>query len=120
MRRSEDGFTLAEAIVALLILSLAMTALLTAFSTSFRHSQGATRHALAVATAQALLAAAGVEKPLVAGSGEGVSAEGLAWRIEVAPREVPPILEATPRVSAYWVTVTVGAVRLTTLRIAAP
>jgi prepilin-type N-terminal cleavage/methylation domain-containing protein len=120
MTRGEDGFTLAEALVSLLILSLALTALLAAFSTTFRHAQGGARHLSAVETARSLLAGAGIAKPLSEGLEEGVSAEGLPWRIEVARRKVPHILEATPKVSAFWVTVTVGPVRLTTLRLETP
>ena len=128
--RRDDGFTLVEAIVALLILSLALTALFSAFSSSIERTRHAARHVLAVETARSLLQGAGIGTALAAGVKEGQSAEGLFWRLEAVRREGADVLEAEPALAGFWVTVTVGSdsarsgaagtVTLSTLRLVTP
>jgi prepilin-type N-terminal cleavage/methylation domain-containing protein len=124
MSQDDRGFTLMEALVGLLILTLGLTALFAAFSGSVEAVRRSERRELAVETARSLIAGIGVVSPLVAGIRNGRSAEGLSWQVEIKPRQVSEILTAQPRIDAYWINVTVqdgfGATHLTTLKIAQP
>lgn len=123
----EDGFTVVEALVALVIVALGLTALFAAFAGSVASVRRAEQRELAVETARSLLEGIGVAEPIAPGVRHGRSQEGLTWRIEIARRPGPAELDAKPAIAAFWVTVSVGsrgdgaaasdAVTLTSLRL---
>ncbi len=106
--RNDDGFTLMEALVGLLILTIGMTALFSAFSGGVEGLRRSERREIAIAVAQSLMEEAGVTMPLVAGTREGRSPEGFSWHVEVRARAGSDALRANPRVEAFWVDVIVA------------
>lgn len=122
MTAEDGGFTLMEALVGLLILTIGLTALFGAFSGSVGGLRRSEARELAIETARSLIDEAGVTNPLTFGTHEGRSAEGLPWRITIAPHKSSAALRQEPAIDAYWITVTVVdgrvPVSLTTLRIA--
>lgn len=120
MTRSDEGFTLMEALLGLLILTLGLTAVLSAFSGGIDALRVSESRERAVETARSLIEESGVTYPLKAQIRDGWSAEGLRWRIVITPYAS----DATTRpksIDAYWITVSVddghSLVRLTTMKI---
>ena len=125
-RRSQDGFTLIEIIVALAILSLSLGFLLNSISTSIRRVDQAGRIAAAGTLAQSLLARVGPELPVTQGETAGDFGNGFRWHLTIegyGDRAAEPQLP----VGAYAVSVeilwndgvTVQSVVLRTLRVGA-
>lgn len=83
---NQDGFTLLEVIVAIVIAALCLSALAGVFATGVRSASLSSDYVRAMTTAQGLLATAGVEKTLNDGTESGTSPDGrLAWTLTVAP-----------------------------------
>ncbi|SMR82991.1 MULTISPECIES: prepilin-type N-terminal cleavage/methylation domain-containing protein [Stenotrophomonas] len=90
MRSRARGFTLLEVIVAFALLGLALTLLLGSLSGGARQVRDAELRTRAVLHAQSLLAAAGVETPLQAGSQQGEWGQGrYHWQLQVQPWAEP-------------------------------
>jgi general secretion pathway protein I len=80
-RRRQAGFTLVEVIVAIAILSVALTGLLAAIGNALRQTAQAGRMAEAGSLAQSLLARLGPELPLEERQQAGQFANGFRWRL---------------------------------------
>jgi len=80
-RRRQAGFTLVEVIVAIAILSVALTGLLAAIGNALRQTAQADRMAEAGSLAQSLLARLGPELPLGERQQAGQFANGFRWRL---------------------------------------
>jgi general secretion pathway protein I len=105
--RGEDGFTLIETLVALVIMIGVATLLYRGFSGALTASSAAEGAEAALLVAQSRLAALGIETPLAPGVAEGREGEA-SWRIAVRPYAAAAEgdgLTAGPK--AFWATVTV-------------
>lgn len=123
--RGDDGFTLLEVLVAFAIMSVAMVAIMQAFSGGLDATRRTAAASEALATARSLLDRVGAELPVAPGSMSG-SAAGTNWTIQIARRKSP--LDDLPRAqrhfALYDVMVWVSApgttpVTLATVRLAA-
>ena len=83
--RSTGGFTLIEVVVALVILTVALGALMQLFQTGMRSSRIAEDRVLATLLAQSRLAAVGIESPLEPGEIGGEIDERFRWSALVEP-----------------------------------
>jgi general secretion pathway protein I len=103
------GFTLIEVVVALVVLTLALGALLELFSAGIRATAAAEDRTLAVLLAQSRLAAIGVETPLESGVADGAFDDRFRWRAVIAPLEEPGLpAEEDAGFTLYRVQVTVS------------
>lgn len=76
------GYTLIEVLVAMMLLALVLTVLMSTFSSSLRNVDTAQTYSRAILLAESRLAAQGVTEPLR--TGESVGEEGgLAWQVRV-------------------------------------
>jgi general secretion pathway protein I len=80
-RRRRAGFTLVEVIVAIAILSIALSSLMTMIGNALRQTGQADRMAEAGALAQSLLARLGSELPLGERQDVGQFENGFRWRL---------------------------------------
>lgn len=111
--RATRGFTLIEVVVALVILTVALGALMQLFQTGMRSSQIAEDRVLETLLAQSRLAAVGVENPLEPGEFGGEIDERFRWSALIEPYqdEFTAEPDEEPRAGApvpYQVTVTVS------------
>ena len=83
--RSESGFSLIEAIVALAIVGLALAATAGVFSTGLRGHETADGADAALALAESKLAEAEATTTLRPGRSEGVFGGRYEWRLTIAP-----------------------------------
>lgn len=107
-RRRDEGFSLIEAVVALAIVGLAMTAFYRAVGGSYGMQARVTLLSSSVELAQSHLDGIGVVTPLAPGTWEGVYNTGFSWHLEIAPvgkgGEGKASLDGgAPVPSAYWV-----------------
>ena len=113
----QSGLSLIEVVVAFIILSLGIGALIGGLSTGLRGTGRAAEAEHVLIYAETLLAETGVSVPLEVGRTDGTTPSGLAWRRVVRPFPGDPVAG----VRAFEVTVSVipdsgGApVALTTL-----
>ena len=85
-QRPQQGFTLLEVIVAVVIAALCLAALSQVFATGVRAAATSSDYMRAMTLAQSLLAAVGVEKAASDGSESGTTSDGrLTWTVTVAP-----------------------------------
>lgn len=85
-QRPQQGFTLLEVIVAVVIAALCLAALSQVFATGVRAASTSSDYMRAMTLAQSLLAAVGVEKAASDGSESGTTSDGrLTWTVSVAP-----------------------------------
>lgn len=111
-RRADDGFTLVEAIVALIILASVAAAGYQVFAGGWRATALADGDVEAVTIAEARLAEAGVLQPLAVGTTSGRTGDGFIWSVESSryqpPAEPSPKRETGPALpAAYWIVATV-------------
>lgn len=85
--RDQDGMTLLEVIVALVILSLGLAALFNTVSLGTRTASLADQQREAAAAAQSLLAELGRSRPISDGVSTGAFPTGQSWQLEIAPLE---------------------------------
>ena len=82
----QQGFTLLEVIVAVVIAALCLAALSQVFATGVRAASTSSDYMRAMTLAQSLLAGVGVEKATSDGSESGTSSDGrLTWTVTVSP-----------------------------------
>jgi len=92
-RQRERGFTLIEAVVALLILALGLTAVMRLVSTGLDATQAANRLSIETLLARSELARFAVEQPIEPGEQAGELAGGYRWRRIVRPlAEMPGLV----------------------------
>ena len=86
LKASQQGFTLLEVIVAVVIAALCLGALSQVFATGVRAAGTSSDYMRAMTLAQSLLAGVGVEKATSDGSESGTSSDGrLTWTVTIAP-----------------------------------
>ena len=86
IKRQQQGFTLLEVIVAVVIAALCLAALSQVFATGVRAASTSSDYMRAMTLAQSLLAGVGVEKATSDGSESGTSSDGrLTWTVTIAP-----------------------------------
>ena len=84
--RPQQGFTLLEVIVAVVIAALCLAALSQVFATGVRAAGTSSDYMRAMTLAQSLLAGVGVEKATTDGSESGASSDGrLQWTVTISP-----------------------------------
>ncbi|MCL4766558.1 MAG: prepilin-type N-terminal cleavage/methylation domain-containing protein [Hyphomicrobiaceae bacterium] len=106
MARQEDGFTLIEIIVAIVVLSSVVVALLEGLSLGWRGARTAEMELAALSVAKARLASAGIETPLQEGRWTGTAADGFRWVVTAVREPAQDAPAAAP--ARYWVTVEVA------------
>jgi prepilin-type N-terminal cleavage/methylation domain-containing protein len=103
----EEGFTLVELLVSLAILAVALGVLFGAISDALDRTRKDRDDALAGSLAQSLLARAGIERSLRAEDLNGTYANGMRWRLSIAPYGSTDDAKAWP-VAAFVVRATVS------------
>lgn len=135
-RCKDSGFTLVETLVALVMLTLGLAAVIQVFGGGFRGIRASELESAALHLAKQQLALTGAEIPLSPGQVQGTTANGLQWSVTVQPYRPPraglgQIMPGeVPGVAAYWVVSEVRwqrsaltsprSVSLTTLKLAGP
>ncbi len=85
LKAPQQGFTLLEVIVAVVIAALCLGALSQVFATGVRAAGTSSDYMRAMTLAQSLLAGVGVEKATSDGSESGASSDGrLTWTVTIA------------------------------------
>lgn len=85
LKRRQQGFTLLEVIVAVVIAALCLAALSQVFATGVRAASTSSDYMRAMTLAQSLLAGVGVEKAPSDGSESGTSSDGrLVWTVTIS------------------------------------
>lgn len=90
MRKTCQGMTLIEVLVAFVVLSLTMAVIMQIFSGGMRNARLAESYSRAVFLAESKMAAVGLERPLVFGEESGQAGEDMQWRVSVTPAEEDP------------------------------
>ena len=98
------GLTLIEVVVAFVVASLSVVAVMRIFSTGLAGSQVTADYMTAAMIAESRLAEVGVVVPLRAGTAEGQAGDRFAWALEV---QSLPQEDETPVMEAFAVTATV-------------
>jgi general secretion pathway protein I len=123
-RGSDNGFTLLEILVALVIFALAFGVLAQIMQTGLRQSGVARSLAAATLLAQSELSRVGVEHPFQAGPVDGETEDGMRWHTDVelieAPNEHQSLAAYRVQVTVTWGPSPADQLTLTTLRIAPP
>lgn len=124
--RGDDGFTLMETIVALVIFVACYLVIHEGLSLGWRGVQLAQSETVALQVAQSRLASAGLDEPLAEGQSSG-QAGSYAWTMDVRRRDAGQGA-APSSLQAFWVTVAVSwhdrarlrsrSLQLTTLKLA--
>lgn len=110
MRKTCQGMTLIEVLVAFIVLSLTMAVIMQIFSGGMRNARLAESYCRAVFLAESKMAAVGLERPLAFGEESGQVGEDMQWRVSVTPAEEDPSTNAQlmsvrlyqVRVTASW------------------
>jgi general secretion pathway protein I len=123
-RGSNQGFTLLEILVALMIFALAFGVLAQIMQTGFRQSAVARSLAAATLVARSELARVGVEVPLETARADGETEDGMRWHTDVelieAPNEHQSLGTYQVQVTVTWGPGPADQLTLTTLRVAPP
>jgi prepilin-type N-terminal cleavage/methylation domain-containing protein len=104
--RGEDGFTLMETLIALIIMVTVATMLYRGLSGGLRVNEIAGNTERALVVAQARLAGLGHEIPVAAGRVEGQDGD-MGWELTIRPYQPPDAADRAAQMSAFWATVTV-------------
>ena len=131
--RRDAGFTLAETLVSLVVLTLGLVALIEIFGNGFRGVRASELDTAALHLATSQLARAGAETPLGPGQRQGTTPDGLEWTVTIEPyaaRRSEREPRRTGGLEAFWVTCEVRwrssifaaaqSLSLTTLKLAVP
>jgi general secretion pathway protein I len=110
MRKSCQGMTLIEVLVAFIVLSVTMVVIMQIFSGGMRNARLAESYSRAVFLAESKMAAVGLERPLAFGEESGLAGGDMQWRVSVTPAEEDPTTNAQLmpvrlyliRVTAAW------------------
>jgi general secretion pathway protein I len=123
-RGIDQGFTLLEVLVALVIFALAFGVLAQIMQTGLRQSGVARSLTAATLLARSELARVGVEVPLAVGQADGATENGMRWHTEVelveAPNEQQSLATYRVQVTVTWGSSPAEQLTLTTLRIGPP
>lgn len=103
----EDGFTIIEALVALLIIAASISGLQRVLGSGFSAIRQAQSQEIALEHARSKLAEAGTTRPLVPGTTTGATPDGYRWQLDVRQRE-DGREAAAGAYAGYWVTATVA------------
>lgn len=107
--RQDDGFTLIEVIVAIVVLAAVVVAMLEGLALGWRGVRAAEMELAALNFAKGRLARAGIESPLAEGRRSGTAADGLSWAVTTVRLPAPPDQDALAAAPvAYRVTVEVA------------
>ncbi len=102
---ADQGFTLIEILVALIIFALAFGAIAQSFQISLRQTVSAETLLSATALAERQLADAGITQSLSLGGGSGLSQDGLQWRTSI---ELAAPISRDLDIALYRIEVEVG------------
>ena len=120
-RRSNNGFTLLEVLVALVIFALAFGVLAQIMQTGLRQSAVARSLAAATLLARSELTRVGVEVPLQVGRAEGETEDGMGWHTDIelveGPSEHQSLAIYQIQVTVAWGPSPAEQLTLTTLRV---
>jgi len=133
-QHGDSGFTLVEALVSLVILTLGLVAVIDIFGNGFRGIRSSEWDAAALQLATSQLTRAGTETPLRRGQRQGTTPQGFEWTVTIAPygpaRDELAPQRPTAAIEAYWVTAEVRwrpsvfavaqSLSLTTMKLTAP
>ena len=123
-RLSNNGFTLLEILVALVIFALAFGVLTQIMQTGLRQSAVARSTAAATLLARSELARVGVEVPLQVGQADGETEDGMRWHTAIelveGPSEHQSLATYQVQVTVAWGPRLAEQLTLTTLRIGLP
>ncbi|WP_045835013.1 prepilin-type N-terminal cleavage/methylation domain-containing protein [Hyphomicrobium sp. 99] len=104
----DAGFGLLEALVALVVVALALSALCQAIGNAYRASARTKSYAASIIAAQSQLSRLGIDEPLQSGSFAGTYSNNVRWRMTVTPLDKQVSDDAAPPDSrAYWVSLEV-------------
>lgn len=104
---SDRGFSLAETILALVLMATAAYLLAESTGAGWRGIRQADDHLKGDDLARALLASVGYDRPLLAGRDSGRHPDGAIWTITIEPYVPPAPLPSRLRIAAYRVDVEV-------------
>jgi prepilin-type N-terminal cleavage/methylation domain-containing protein len=107
-KRSARGFTLLEALVALAVFTALLVSFNSGLTGSWRAVAAAEIDSRAQTVASTVIEEAGIIAPFEAGERSGVTPDGYAYAVVVAPHRMPDARESDPP-RAYWVRVSVTA-----------
>ena len=106
--RGDDGFSLIEALVALLILSLGLITLFAGLGQAWRGDAASNRQTLLMQQVQSRMEAAGIAGPLVPGTVTGTFADGTPFVESVTPYATTPGQAESGGMRGFWVTIRGG------------
>ncbi len=120
--RRQTGFTLIETLVAFTLLMLSLTVLIATFSQGTRALARTAHYETALQVASSIIASSGTVETLHPGNTQGVTPDGMNWRLRVAELKGDFNLNrATPltvEVEVSWDEgVSAGSVQLRTMKI---
>ena len=104
MWRGNQGFTLIEVLVALLILSGTLGLLLASLSTGLGRSGDTLTRQRIVSEMTSHLERIGTDLPVVAGESGGVYPSGSRWRLRIEPYLDAPMYDSAARARLFQVT----------------
>ncbi len=107
-QQSQQGFTLMEIMVAMMILAISLTVILQLFSGSLRSGQLSKNYLTAVYHAKAQMEEALLDDKTLVASEQGESGDGYTWVTTMLPYEDETVLDYSSGFAMYAVTVTVS------------
>ena len=107
MHSDERGFTLIETLVALVIMTSVGVLFFQTVVAGSRVAHVADRQEAALLVARSRLTMLGHQIPLKEGLQQGVTLDGIAWKITVRPYLDEGIAEQDAALNAFWASITV-------------